>query len=353
MCTSILAHELLGKGSWEQPSISLLFQECDLLVDNHGRHFSYLRLSVTEACNFRCSYCLPQGYRPCSDQPFLSTDEVRRLCQAFAELGFSKVRLTGGEPTLRPDISHLIHSIASMEGIRKVVLSTNGFRLSKRIDTFVTAGLSGINVSVDSLDAATFQHITGRSSLNEVLAGIDRALELGLHAVKINTVALRDINDHQWPLFLDYIRHRPVSVRFIELMPGEDHNYYRKHHIPLRTFREELMRAGWCRDGGFAMDAGPAQVMRHSDYAGTLGFILPYDKNFCAQCNRLRVNAYGALRLCLFGKNQISLRPFLQSDDDCETLQNEIIQLLQLKPKSHRLEWMDTGVNGSFSRIGG
>lgn len=324
-----------------------------MLVDAHGRHFSYLRLSITEACNFRCSYCLPHGYRSshkCSS--FLRTDEIQRLCRAFATLGFHKVRLTGGEPTVRADLVEIIANVAAISGIRKVLLSTNGFRLSKRIDDFFRAGLKGINVSVDSLDPDTFRKITGRASLNDVLGGIDRALELGMEAVKINAVALRGINDHHLSRFLDYIRERPISVRFIELMPGDDRQYYQEHHLPLRIFREQLMRDGWT-SGISSADSGPAQVMQHGDYVGTLGFIVPYEKNFCDQCNRLRVNAQGALRLCLFGKSEMTLRHLLQDDADQEALCGEITDLLRLKPSGHNLQALDTGINGSFSRIGG
>ncbi len=324
-----------------------------MLVDTYGRHFSYLRLSVTEACNFRCSYCLPHGYRAASGCPeFLRVDEILRLCQGFASLGFHKVRLTGGEPTVRSDIVEIIRGVSSVSGVRKVLLSTNGFRLSKRIDDFHRAGLNGINVSMDSLEPDTFRQVTGRASLSDVLQGIDRALELGMEAVKINTVALRGVNDHQLSLFLDYIHHRPVSVRFIELMPSNDRRYYQDHHVSLRPFRDRLIREGW-RAGASTSDSGPAEVMQHSDYVGTLGFINPYKKNFCDQCNRLRISAQGALRLCLFGESQASLRHLLQNDGDQEELGEEIIRLLRLKPSGHNLQALDTGMNTSFSHIGG
>lgn len=324
------------------------------LIDRYGRRFPYLRLSVIEACNFRCSYCLPKGYQARPDLPrHLGVDEIHRLLTGFARLGMRKVRLTGGEPSLRRDLTDIIGVAAAVPGVEKIALTTNGVLLPQRIDDWRAAGLSHLNVSVDALDRARFAEITGHDRLPHVLDGIDRALALGLSAVKLNAVLLRGLNDDQLPAFLDYLRDRPISLRFIELMQtGDNLEYFRRHHYRAEALEDALQTEGWSLLPR-AADAGPAREYAHPDYRGRIGIIAPYSRDFCAGCNRLRVTSSGDLRLCLFGNVGIPLRPLLQDDDQADELQAALISQLGLKALGHGLHEGQTGLTPHLASIGG
>lgn len=325
-----------------------------VLADRHGRRFPYLRLSVIEACNFSCSYCLPTGYQACpGTPPALRADEIARLLRAFAGLGMRKVRLTGGEPSLRKDLAGLIGIAAGTPGVETVALTTNGCLLRRRIAAWRDAGLTHLNVSVDALERDRFARITGHDRLDDILAGIDDALGLGLRAVKINAVLLRELNDDQLPAWLDYLRERPLGLRFIELMrTGDNAAYFERHHYRAQALEDQLQACGW-RLLPRAADAGPARDYAHPDYAGRIGIIAPYSRDFCAGCNRLRVTARGDLRLCLFGNVGIPLRPLLQSDAQAGELQAAIATQLGLKDIGHRLVEGDTGLTPHLASIGG
>lgn len=323
------------------------------LIDPQGRRFPYLRLSLTEACNFRCSYCLPDGYAADGKPLFLSVPEITRLVRAFAALGMSKIRLTGGEPTLRRDLTPIIEAVAAQPGIRKVAMTTNGCTLTRSAALWRQAGLTALNVSVDSLDGVRFLAITGHDRHADILAGIDQALGLGFDAVKLNAVLLRGLNDDELPQWFEYLRARPVALRFIELMrTGDNADYYARHHLGAEHIVRQLHAAGW-QELPRAFDAGPAREYAHADYQGRIGIIAPYAKNFCASCNRLRVTARGDLRLCLFGEFGIPLRPLLVSDDQQATLMARIQGQLGLKAAGHNLHQEQTGLIRHFAGIGG
>ena len=325
-----------------------------VLADRFGRTFPYLRLSVIEACNFSCSYCLPGGYqaRP-SLPPNLDMAEIARLLRAFAHVGLRKVRLTGGEPSLRKDLAGIIRIAADTPGIKAVALTTNGCVLRKRFSEWHDAGLTALNVSVDALDRTRFEKITGHDRLDDILFGIDQALAAGLQAVKLNAVLLRGLNDDQLPAFLDYLRERPVSLRFIELMQtGTNLDYFKQHHYRAESLETQLQAEGW-QAIPRAPDAGPAREYWHHDFAGRIGIIAPYSRDFCAGCNRLRVTASGDLRLCLFGNVGIPLRPLLQSDEQSVELQSALISQLGLKSLGHNLHAGETGLTPHLASIGG
>jgi GTP 3',8-cyclase len=324
------------------------------LTDPDGRTMSYLRLSITDVCNFRCQYCLPRGYSgPGNKQQFLSVDEIRRLLTAFAGLGMKTVRLTGGEPTVRADFTEIATVAAAIPGISKLAFSTNGYRLYKHAAEWRRAGLSAVNVSVDSLDPEVFHHVTGHDSLHKVLAGVEAAIAVGFEQVKINTVLLRGINDESSDDFLDWIRNRPVTVRFIELMQtGDNLLYFRKHHIAAEFLQRKLSAMGWQLQPRVT-EAGPALEYRHPQYRGAIGIIAPYARDFCQSCNRLRVTARGELRLCLFGNHGASLRDLLQQDEQQPLLQQKIINLLHYKRSTHFLALGDTGATMHLASVGG
>lgn len=322
-----------------------------VLNDPQGRQFRYLRLSVTDVCNFRCTYCLPQGYKKCQSTEELSLPEISRLLRAFSNLSFKKLRLTGGEPTLRKDLPEIIREAAT-NGFQ-VGMTTNGFGLKKNIRVYKDSGLSLLNLSLDSMNSKKFKEITGKDEFLNLQQGLDEAISLGFHRVKINAVLLKDLNDSEFPQFLDYIKNRPITVRFIELMPTEQNkDFFEKHHTRADVYIQDLKQQGW-QESARDSESGPAQEFHHPDFEGKIGFISPYAKNFCVQCNRLRVSARGDLRLCLFGKGEVSLRSYLQNDGDLPKLVSFIQSTLRLKPVSHALHEGDYGDMRTLSTYGG
>jgi len=324
------------------------------LVDAFQREYYYLRLSITDVCNFRCNYCLPNGYQPQSErQSFLTVDEIRRVGQAFAAMGTSKIRLTGGEPTLRKDFFKIVENLTPLDGIEQLALTTNGYRMAKDVAAWKQAGITSINVSVDSLDPRMFQQITGENKFSDVMRGIERAFEVGYSKVKVNSVLMKDLNAKEFNQFLAWIKTRPIQMRFIELMQtGEMNDFFQQHHLSGQVLVEQLVRDGWQLQQRSLID-GPAKVFKHPDYLGEIGLIMPYEKNFCASCNRLRVSAKGKLHLCLFGEEGIELRDLLQSDDSQMLLQARLYSALQGKREHHYLHQGDSGIRANLATIGG
>ncbi|MCG6291736.1 GTP 3',8-cyclase MoaA [Vibrio vulnificus] len=299
--------------------------------------------------------CLPDGYQPSGQKnsSFLNLSEIRRVVKAFADCGTSKVRITGGEPSLRKDFTDIIHTVASTQGIKRVATTTNGYRMEKHIGEWKEAGLNQINVSVDSLDPRMFHQITGENKFHQVMSGIDRAFEVGFEQVKVNVVLMKDLNHNELPAFLHWIKHRPIQLRFIELMQtGEMDTLFQQHHVSGVAIRNHLIANGWLLKAKAAND-GPAQVFVHPDYQGEIGLIMPYEKDFCASCNRLRVSAKGKLHLCLFGDRGVELRDLLQQDDQESDLIARIQSELQTKSVSHFLNEGQTGMTPHLASIGG
>ncbi len=323
--------------------------------DKFQRKFYYLRLSVTDVCNFKCTYCLPDGYNPSGQKnsSFLSVPEITRVVRAFADCGTSKVRITGGEPSLRKDFTEIIESVSNTHGITKVATTTNGYRMAKHVDEWRDAGLTDINVSVDSLDPRMFHQITGENKFTDVMRGIDRAFEVGYELIKVNVVLLKNLNSQEMPGFLNWIKDRPIQLRFIELMQtGEMDSLFAKHHQSGVSLRNHLIANGWVLKAR-ANNDGPAQVFIHPDYRGEIGLIMPYEKDFCQSCNRLRISAKGKLHLCLFGEQGVDLRDLLQGDEQELALIQRITDQLQTKSVSHFLQDGVTGMTPHLASIGG
>ena len=324
------------------------------LIDRFARQYVYLRLSVTDVCNFRCNYCLPNGYRPPEHkQTFLRPEEIRRLVHTFAELGTEKVRITGGEPTLRKDFLEIVRIISQTSGIRKVALTTNGYRMERDVQLWREAGITDINVSVDSLDTRQFQLITGENKLQSILNGIEKAFEIGYRKVKVNAVLMKQYTAPELSKFLAWIKNRPVQMRFIELMEtGEMDDFFKAQHLSGQSIMQRLLHEGWQLQPR-ALSDGPAKVLSHPDYSGEIGLIMPYEKNFCAGCNRLRVSALGKLHLCLFGEEGINLRDLLADDGLQAQLEVRLKAALQTKREHHYLHIGDSGVRNNLASIGG
>jgi len=322
------------------------------LEDRFGRRFAYLRLSITDVCNFRCEYCLPNGYQG-TPTGFLHQTEISRLIHGFADLGIRKLRITGGEPLVRKDALAIIAEAAATPGIEKVALTTNAFNLAEQAEALRDAGLSAVNISLDSLNAEGFERITGDKRFEKVMSGIDAAIAAGIPSVKINTVLLGGLNDHEIGDFMEFVRERPVAVRFIELMQTADNgDYFRHRHVSAQTVADRLQAAGWTPQKRGEID-GPAVEYTHPNYAGRIGLIAPYAPGFCDGCNRLRVTARGGLRLCLFGNGTHDLRPLLQDDADKPALKRNICQTLLGKEVSHFLHEGDFGDTPHLASTGG
>ena len=325
-----------------------------MLHDGHGRRFEYLRLSLTDVCNFRCSYCLPEGYRKQAGQPTnLSVDEIRRLVSGFAALGLWKIRLTGGEPSLRRELLDIAATVSAVPGIRKLAMTTNGYRLAERAADYAAAGIDALNISVDSLDPARFAAITGHDRLDEVLSGIAAARAAGITTLKLNSVLMRGINDDELDRFIGFVAAHDLALRFIEVMRTNDNTaFFERHHLAGAAVAERLERLGWTRLAR-APGAGPAVEYANPHGAGRIGIIAPYSKDFCASCNRLRVSARGKLHLCLFGDVGFDLRALLQHDDQQDELVARIAALTATKAPAHRLHEGNSGGTPHLAAIGG
>ena len=328
-----------------------------MLKDNFGRTFPYIRLSITDVCNFKCGYCLPNGYQidKSDNRKFLHLDEIRRLAKALSELGVNKIRLTGGEPTVRKDFFDIVKTIKENSGIKKTVITTNGYHLDKIAYKIKDSGLDGINISIDSLNKETFKKVTSHDRLDEILRGIKVLQGLNFNNIKINAVLLKGINDseddfNQWS---NFIEKNNIDFRYIELMQtGDNLDYFKKYHVPATKFTNYLKKNDWIIQT-FGRDAGPAKNYLNPKFKGKFGVIAPYSKDFCKSCNRLRITAKGDLRLCLFGNTGINIRHLMQNDEQIEELKDLILKQLNFKKESHYLELGETGLTKNLSTTGG
>ena len=329
------------------------------LVDAFGRRLTYLRVSVTDRCNLRCTYCLPEDAEfPFGDRDFLSPEEIETMVGALVRLGIDRVRLTGGEPLVRRDILEIVRRVKAIPGVKNLALSTNGTELARLAPALKDAGVDRVNISLDTLDAERFREITRRGDLARVWEGVEAALDAGLDPVKLNAVltgeeSLEDA-DRLVALTLD----QPLAVRFIEMMPTASNQRSQPAsagRVPTCDDVRERVEAryGALAAADFAYRTGPARSFRIPGAAGTVGFITPLSHTFCAECNRLRLSARGELRLCLFAERNYPLRPCLEAADPGAALESEILRVLQEKPAEHMLAQGDYGNLVSFMEIGG
>jgi len=323
------------------------------LIDPYGRKFPYLRLSITDVCNYSCDYCLPNGYQCDNKKDFLSLSEIKHLVSSFSELGTKKIRLTGGEPTIRKDFVDCIKTIKKIPAIEQIAVTTNGYKLHENIKQWVDAGLTHLNISVDTLDARLFNELTGHNRLTEILKGINYALTLPLKNIKLNAVLLKNINSHQFDDYANLLKNKKISIRFIELMQtGDNLDYFNQYHESAQVLKNYLFSNGWTEKIA-EKNSGPAIEYVHPNYQGSFGVIAPYSKKFCDSCNRLRVSSTGDFHLCLFGDQGYSIRELLQSESQKEVLKSQLCQLLSHKRKKHFLHDHDTGITPNLSSIGG
>jgi cyclic pyranopterin phosphate synthase len=347
-----------------------------LLVDSHGRVMRDLRVSVTDRCNFRCMYCLPETeaafnfYRgrwasPVPSRPIplqwspraniLSFEEIERFVRAAAGLGVRKIRLTGGEPLLRRELEKLVALLAVVQGVEDLALTTNGFHFQHKAEALRQAGLRRVSFSIDSLDRDNFRKITGRDGLGEVLAGIRLARELGFHPIKVNAVVIRGANDHEIEALAEFGRENGVIFRFIEFMPLDSGRVWLKELVvPGREILARLKKQ-------FALQPLPPQNQsetavrwKFADGPGEIGIIAPVSEPFCGHCNRIRLTADGHVRTCLFSVHEHDARSLLRQEATESEMQDWLKGVVLQKEKGHRIGEPDfVPASRTMSCIGG
>jgi cyclic pyranopterin phosphate synthase len=326
------------------------------LIDGFNRPITYLRISVTDKCNLRCVYCMPEGGLPwLRREEILSYEEVAEIVRAAAAVGVRSIRLTGGEPLLRRNLSRLVAAIAATPGIEDVALSTNGLLLEAQLPELVAAGLRRVNVSLDTLREDRFREIARRPGLEQVLRAIDAAISYGLLPVKINCVVMRGKNDDELEAFAELTRKRPVFVRFIEVMPvHENAGLQRDAYVSSDEILERIGAIGDLRPVIGPSGNGPARYVAFPDAAGAVGVISPLSHDYCERCNRVRLTADGRLRLCLFGDYALDLRSPLRNGAAIGEIASLLRSAMLIKPERHHLQLGETSSRmRAFSEIGG
>jgi cyclic pyranopterin phosphate synthase len=308
------------------------------MIDPFGRHISYLRVSVTDRCDFRCVYCMAEDMTFLPKSEVLTLEELDRLCSAFVRHGVRKLRLTGGEPLVRRNIMSLVRGLGrhlDSGALDELTLTTNGSQLGRYADELRSAGVRRVNVSLDTLDPAKFTAITRWGKLDKVMAGIDAARRAGL-AVKINAVALKGVNDDEFDRMVQWCGEQGFDLTFIEVMPmGEVGTSVRlEQYLPLSLVRAELQRR-WTLDESDYRSGGPARYYTVRETGGRLGMITPLTHNFCESCNRVRLTCTGTLFMCLGQEDAADLRAPLRLSDNDEALDMAIAEAISRKPKGH------------------
>lgn len=325
------------------------------LTDTFGRAHNYLRVSLTERCNLRCGYCMPEeGVELTPDGKLLTADEVERLVRVFAGAGVDKVRLTGGEPTVRRDLEDIVKRVAAVPGIVDVSITTNGVTLAKRLETLKANGLTRLNISLDTLVPAKFEFMTRRKGQERVMASIDKAIELGFASVKVNCVVMRGQNDDELLDFVALTKEKPINVRFIEYMPFDGNKWSTKKMVSYVEMKSRIEDAFGAL---MRKDDSPEEVAKNftiDGHAGSVSFVTSMTKSFCSGCNRLRIMADGNLKVCLFGNSEVSLRDAMRRGDTNDDLLDVIGAAVNRKKAAHagmhELAQLD---NRAMIKIGG
>ncbi|HVU20284.1 MAG TPA: GTP 3',8-cyclase MoaA [Rhizomicrobium sp.] len=306
------------------------------MIDPFGRPITYLRVSVTDRCDFRCVYCMPEHMSFLPKADLLTLEELERLCGAFIAKGVERLRITGGEPLMRKNIMHLIDRLGERlgKGLNELTLTTNGSQLARYARDLAASGVRRINVSLDTLDADKFRAITRWGDLNKVLSGIDAAQDAGLK-IKINTVALRDTNEDELAAMIGWAHSKAMDLALIETMPmGEIDTDRTAQYLPLSIVRAALERKFALTDIDYRT-GGPARYVHIAETGGRLGFITPLTHNFCESCNRVRVTCTGTLYMCLGQSDAADLRTPLRASPDDDLLNAAIDSAIARKPKGH------------------
>ncbi|KAG0589706.1 hypothetical protein M758_1G039000 [Ceratodon purpureus] len=311
-------------------------QVSDMLIDSHGRRHNYLRISLTERCNLRCNYCMPaKGVELTPNSELLSQNEIVRIASTFVHGGVDKIRLTGGEPSIRKDIEEICEQLRSLPGLKYLAMTSNGIVLSRKLPRLQAAGLNQLNISLDSLVPAKFELLTRRKGHNKVLESIDTALGLGFDPVKVNTVVIRGVNDDEILDFVELTRDKPINVRFIEFMPFDGNVWKSKKLVSYMEMMDKIKQKypSIYRKKDHSTDT--AKNFQVEGFQGTVSFITSMTQHFCSGCNRLRLMADGNLKVCLFGPSEVSLRDAIRSGMQESELQQVISDAVKRKKAAH------------------
>jgi len=310
------------------------------LVDQFGRTVDYIRLSITDRCDFRCVYCMSEDMTFLPRDEVLSLEECARLVRVFVKLGVSKVRITGGEPLVRKNALWLFEEVGKLEGLKELVLTTNGSQLEKQALALKNAGVKRINISIDSLKAERFKKITRTGDLNKVLTGLQASKDAGFEGIKINTVLMRGSNDDEVADLVQFAIDQKIDISFIEEMPLGDVDHTRESSFVSNADTLKLLQSKYSLLPSTESTGGPARYWRVANSDGTsntkIGFISPHSHNFCESCNRVRITCKGELYLCLGQEDKIELMPLLrQYPNDDAPLIAAILGSMRIKPKGH------------------
>ncbi|AWW74220.1 GTP 3',8-cyclase MoaA [Erythrobacter sp. KY5] len=335
----------------ERDTLDLSGEKLAPLVDTFSRRISYLRLSVTDRCDLRCTYCMPERMTFLPKSEVLTLEELYDLASGFIDRGVTKIRITGGEPLVRRDIIDLFRALGRKlgDGLEELTLTTNATQLSSHADDLFKAGVRRVNVSLDTLDPELFAKLTRRDALGRVLDGIKAAKEAGL-MVKLNAVALRGANEEGLPELIEWAHGQGHDVTLIEVMPlGDVEEERLDQYLPLDTVRARL-KERWTLTDSPASTGGPARYVDIAQTGGRLGFITPHTHNFCDGCNRIRVTATGQLYPCLGGGERVDLRAALRSEAPQEQLARAFDQAMLIKPERHHFRMDERGADPALAR---
>jgi len=309
------------------------------LTDRFGRRVDYLRLSVTDRCDFRCVYCMAEDMSFAPKSEILSLEEIAQIAEAFVELGVRKIRLTGGEPLIRHNVMSLIERIGALPGLEELVITTNGSQLQRLAKPLRTAGVRRLNISLDSLQPRRFRQITRVGHLEQVIAGIDAACDAGFERIRLNAVIMRGRNEDEVLDLVDFARARKIDLAFIEEMPlGRIDEHDRALSLASSDWLRAMIEQKYALEalGEPSGSAGPARMFALDDSPSRIGFISPHSNNFCHLCNRVRVTVEGRLLLCLGNEHSVDLRAVLRDhSSDMAQLRQVLLQSMDLKPERH------------------
>jgi len=326
------------------------------LIDQFHRKINYLRLSITDRCDFRCVYCMSDDMQFLPRDEVLSLEESLRLVKIFTSLGITKLRVTGGEPLVRKNITWLFEGLSQIEDLKEIVLTTNGSQLAHHAHMLKTSRVKRINISLDSLDPILFKKITRTGDLDKVMLGIDEAIKEGFSNLKLNTVLMKDVNDHEAIDLVNFAINKKMDISFIEEMPLGDIGHKRKDTFISNDEVLKKLQTHFNLIPTTFTSGGPARYWQIANQSTKIGFISPHSHNFCDTCNRVRVSSKGELFLCLGQEEKIELMPLLrQHSDDDWPIQKAILESMRIKPESHdfNLETNKPSVIRFMSHTGG
>ena len=318
------------------------------MLDSYGRNINYLRISITDLCNLRCRYCMPEeGIGRVEHREILSVEEIIEIAKVFTSLGINKIRLTGGEPLVRKGALDIVKGIGKLEGVKDFAMTTNGLLLKKYAKELKGLGLNRVNISLDTLDEGKYSHITRGGKLKDVLGGIEEAKKVGLNPIKINTVLVKGINHNEIEDLVYWAEGENLDIRFIELMPiGEAAKFDSNHFISNEIVLERLPKLEEIEKEDIS---SPANYYKLPNGNSKIGLINPISCKFCQNCNRMRITAQGKLKPCLHSRDEIDLKTALRNGQDIEKI---ILEAIGNKPKEHNLE-SGQYINTNMNEIGG